>query len=348
MGAVIKRMYGIPAVYQKVIRWVETYTRSVSEQVFRVEEGAYSISREWLDPTHTDPWHTLELRVVGPMPRLAKRTLWAIEVKVKEQQRGATSEALLRCNVGESVMDYFEGLVNAMSERWPTAEVRLDYEIDEEDEHHRRSRSSEEKPVHRSLHPVKMDVIKDVLVTLASEWNERWAKVRELPEYALQGGNSLDLMVSPRLFGPHSLKERGMWWGIATRDDDDVRMGRIEAWQVQSGETLVAYWLRDFPDSDVFRGVIEEVEKGLQDSQTSASMSVEQDSESEEGTKPWELIPDNGWDREAIRLWCKGHQAPEIAKRLNLSHGTIYNRISALRNRYPEAGIPFTRDKKVQ
>jgi hypothetical protein len=240
-------------------------------------------------------------------------------------------------------MHYFNELVDAMDEQWPKAEMHTDYEIDEEDD----LRPSDEKPVLRNLYPVQMEVVEEVLDTLASRWNERWAKVRELPDYALQGEGSLNLRISPRLFGPHSLKEKGRWWGIATRDDDDVRMGRIEAWQVPSGETLVAYWLRDFPDSDVFRDIIEEVEQEFQDSPPSANASVKQDIESEGRSTPWNLIPENRWDRIAVRMWCVGRQDVYIANNFSVCPGRVYNRLSELRDQYPEAGIPLDDERKT-
>jgi len=336
LGAVIKRLDGIPAVYQTVVKWVDAYTRSVSEEIFEVQNGAYAISRKWVDPTPADPWYTLALRVVGPMPLLTERTPWLIEVKVRERDRGATSEVLVRCNVGESVMHYFNELVDAMNEQWPTAEMHRDYEIDEEDE----IRPSEEKPVLRNLYPVQMEVVEDVLDTLAGKWDERWAKVGELPDYALQGEDSLKLRISPRLFGPHSLKEKGKWWGIATRDDDDVRMGRIEAWQVPSGETLVAYWLRDFPDSDVFSGVIQEIDKGIEDSCASASVSVEKLEQEREqrGTDEAVQVPDEGdltleqaielvQDEQTMRKYKSSYSsstAVNIVKAIPKLHGKHY------------------------
>jgi hypothetical protein len=66
----------------------------------------------------------------------------------------------------------------------------------------------------------------------------------------------------------------------------------------------------------------------------------EPSSPSDDAAEPWTLIPKHRWDRTAVQMWCKGYQVPEIARRLNLSPGTIYNRLSKLRNEYPNARIP--------
>ncbi len=361
MGAVIKRIEGIPVVYQQVIRWVEEYTRLVSQQVFGLQSGAYCISREWLEPTPADPWHTLELSVVGPMPRLTEQTPWAIEIKIREQQRGVSTEVITRCNVGDSVLDYFKELVGAMYEQWPAARVRTDYEFDEEDDPRPSSQTLDDAPDHYNLYPVKLDVVKGILADLESKWDERWSTARELPGYVLRGGSSLDLEISPRLFGPHKLKE-GVWWGIATRDDDNVRMGRLEAHQLPSGETFVAYRVKDFPNSDIFYGIIGEIERELEALQAPVhepDKTMQQETErkiakdetkeikDEKDVKLWELIPEYRWDRVAVEMWCNGRQGQEIANRLGLERSTIYNRLSKLRKLYPDVGIPTDNERKA-
>ena len=212
MGAVIKRMEGIPVVYQQVIGWVEEYTRLIYQWGFRLRGGAYSISREWLDPTPSDPWYTLELNVVGPMPRLTERTPWAIEIKIREQQRGVSTEVITRCNVGDSVLDYFKELVDAMYEQWPAARVRTDYEFDEVDDPCPSSQTLDDAPDHYNLYPVQLEIVKGILADLESKWDERWATARELPGHVFRSGSSLKLEISPRLFGPHKFKE-GVWMG---------------------------------------------------------------------------------------------------------------------------------------
>lgn len=65
-----------------------------------------------------------------------------------------------------------------------------------------------------------------------------------------------------------------------------------------------------------------------------------------EEKEPWMLIPDHLWYRVAVEMWCKGHQGPEIASRLSLSSGTVYNRLAILRKQYPEAGIPYDKQRQ--
>jgi len=54
------------------------------------------------------------------------------------------------------------------------------------------------------------------------------------------------------------------------------------------------------------------------------------------GPKPWERIPDHGWDRAAVKLLFDGYTDPEIAGKLHLSAKTVTNRLSALRGLYPK------------
>jgi hypothetical protein len=114
-------------------------------------------------------------------------------------------------------------------------------------------------------------------------------------------------------------------------------MGRIEAWQVPSGETLVAYWLRSFPDSDVFRGVIQEIDKGIEDSCASASVSVEKLEQEREqrGTGEAVQVPAEGdltleqaielvQDDQAMRKYKSGYSsstAVNIVKAIPKLHG---------------------------
>ncbi len=49
----------------------------------------------------------------------------------------------------------------------------------------------------------------------------------------------------------------------------------------------------------------------------------------------WELIPEKGYDRTIIKLFCEGRTNTEISDILNLAAKTITNRISELRQKYP-------------
>lgn len=67
----------------------------------------------------------------------------------------------------------------------------------------------------------------------------------------------------------------------------------------------------------------------------------------EDGQRPWELIPDHNYDQIMIELWCKGHSAEEIARRIGKRHHsrTIYNRLSVVRRQYPNARIPTDQER---
>jgi hypothetical protein len=54
----------------------------------------------------------------------------------------------------------------------------------------------------------------------------------------------------------------------------------------------------------------------------------------------WNKIPDLGWDRQALELWWRGYQIPQIADRLHLTEKTVRNRMSALRKIYTEDIVP--------
>lgn len=51
--------------------------------------------------------------------------------------------------------------------------------------------------------------------------------------------------------------------------------------------------------------------------------------------KPWEMIPDNNWDRAAVRGLWEGKEDPEIAKSLSVAPKSVTNRLSNLRRLYP-------------
>ena len=59
--------------------------------------------------------------------------------------------------------------------------------------------------------------------------------------------------------------------------------------------------------------------------------------------KPWEHIPDKGYDRLMVKLWCEDQTAKEIGdhKDIKRAERTILDRICKLRKKYPEAKIPY-------
>jgi len=52
--------------------------------------------------------------------------------------------------------------------------------------------------------------------------------------------------------------------------------------------------------------------------------------------RPWLQIPDHGWDRRALELWCRGYTIPEIAVRLDRCPQTVRNRLTTLRTTHPD------------
>ena len=60
--------------------------------------------------------------------------------------------------------------------------------------------------------------------------------------------------------------------------------------------------------------------------------------------KPWEIIPDQLWYREAIKLWHQCLTYKQIGNRLDLSQSTIKNKISSLRKEFGEIAVPFKRN----
>jgi hypothetical protein len=58
----------------------------------------------------------------------------------------------------------------------------------------------------------------------------------------------------------------------------------------------------------------------------------------------WEIIPDIGWDRVAVKMWCEGKKAMDIGKVCEVEKETVYNRLSVLRRNYP---IPTARERRT-
>jgi hypothetical protein len=61
---------------------------------------------------------------------------------------------------------------------------------------------------------------------------------------------------------------------------------------------------------------------------------------------PWEHIPDEGRNREIVERWCAGQSAQAISQAVFIGANTVYNILSDLRNLYPEACIPYGRERK--
>jgi hypothetical protein len=137
---------------------------------------------------------------------------------------------------------------------------------------------------------------------------------------------------------------------------DMVGKGEVDDWPMVDPMPLVAFfdglwekiqatWQR--PE----RGVPETMDEDpIPESEAGAERSQEgmdkSRSEIEEGSsKPWELIPEHRWDRTAVEMWCEGYFAQEIANRVNVTAKTVHNRLSKLRQLYPDADIPLNNER---
>ncbi len=56
--------------------------------------------------------------------------------------------------------------------------------------------------------------------------------------------------------------------------------------------------------------------------------------------EPWLLIPDQGYDRQLVKMLHEGYKAKESAKRLSISPQRAYNRESELRKLHGEDIVP--------
>ena len=72
---------------------------------------------------------------------------------------------------------------------------------------------------------------------------------------------------------------------------------------------------------------------------------VESQTSTNEGqsTKPWQNIPDLGYDREMLTLWHHEYTAREIGDRLGKSPKTILNRVCELRKEHGKEVVPLRR-----
>lgn len=63
----------------------------------------------------------------------------------------------------------------------------------------------------------------------------------------------------------------------------------------------------------------------------------------------WERIPDHGYDRKMLELWCEGYTAREISAMISMGGSptakTITNRLSLLRQTHGEELVPYHRRK---
>lgn len=60
----------------------------------------------------------------------------------------------------------------------------------------------------------------------------------------------------------------------------------------------------------------------------------------------WERIPDHKWDRRAVELWCKGYSYKDIGRQTRVSWERVRNRLSELRQAYPDIILVNSQRKK--
>jgi hypothetical protein len=63
--------------------------------------------------------------------------------------------------------------------------------------------------------------------------------------------------------------------------------------------------------------------------------------------RAWLRVPDVEYNRKIVRLWCRGWSVKKIAAEVRMKTSTIYNLISYLRRKYPEARIPRDRARRL-
>jgi DNA-binding NarL/FixJ family response regulator len=93
--------------------------------------------------------------------------------------------------------------------------------------------------------------------------------------------------------------------------------------------------------------ILHEIKKGMQKAkQLSEDREIIVTKESEQAGKnedPWNKSPDSKWDRKAVKMLWEGNKDPEIANELNVVSKTVTNKLSSLRQQYPDL-VP-TRDE---
>jgi len=58
-------------------------------------------------------------------------------------------------------------------------------------------------------------------------------------------------------------------------------------------------------------------------------------------TQPWERVPDEGYDREMLRLWHDGVSAEAIGRQVCVGKRRIHNRLYELRKKYGPEIVPL-------
>jgi hypothetical protein len=73
---------------------------------------------------------------------------------------------------------------------------------------------------------------------------------------------------------------------------------------------------------------------------------AERDEGTQPTSKPWEKVPDVGWNQKAVKLLWYGYSGPEIARQVSVAHKTLLNRLTDLRSVHGSEIVPYLRHKK--
>jgi hypothetical protein len=118
----------------------------------------------------------------------------------------------------------------------------------------------------------------------------------------------------------------------------------IEARPIENNQCLVTC-LYDPTISPGMKEWLARLEERAKAINTSTLMAEEGEKAPSDKPEPWMCIPDHFWDRKAVEMWCKGHSNQEIANKVNVESRTVTNKISILRQKYPDAGIPYHKER---
>jgi hypothetical protein len=134
-------------------------------------------------------------------------------------------------------------------------------------------------------------------------------------------------------------------WGIA-RDGFEYG-GHIRVYPFGNNDSLLHFETTDV-DWPYLRPWWEQIHAELPQSKLFRKAEPAQAKRDEDAPKPWEVIPDVGWNRRAVELWHTGYKAGEIAAMIgNLTAKTVYNRLSDLRRIYGTEVVPERRAKST-
>lgn len=145
------------------------------------------------------------------------------------------------------------------------------------------------------------------------------------------------------LIGPYGMgidtASEPAWWAILVGSEDMRKSGRLAVSDLPGERILITL----DPGSFIDRASLQPFWDWLSQAMDRYGF-VESETKPAEkgvGNKPWERIPNVGYDREMVRLWHYGYQAPEIGRQLGKAGKTITNRLCELRRIHGTEIIPY-------